>query len=224
MPRDHERDHDDFDHLLRDAAHRYRVPPEPPLDAMWARIEEAHFGRAAQGRRLGAHGWVRTGLGLAAGLALGIGIGRYTARPADPRPAAALAPSPAELAEQAAPRADTTAIGGPYEVATTQYLGQAAALLIALPAQVRDGHADRRFVAQAVDLLTTTRLLLDSPAAADPELRGLLDDLELVLAQIARLRGARAPAELDLITGTLEQRDVIPRLRSVAAGVSGSDN
>ena len=222
MHRDHERD---VDHLLRDTAHRYRVPPEPPLDAMWARIEEAHFGRAGRGRRLGARGWLRAGLGLAAGLALGIGIGRYTARSGGPGGALIPASSPSWMAERAVPRvADTAAAGGPYEVATTQYLGQAAALLIALPAQVRDGRADSRFVAQAADLLTTTRLLLDSPAAADPELRGLLDDLELVLAQIARLRGARATAELDLITGTLEQRDVIPRLRSVAADVSGSDD
>ena len=216
------RDH--VDRLLRDAAHRYRVPPEPPLDAMWARIEEAHFGRVGRTRRLGARAWLRTGIGLAAGLALGVGIGRYTARSAEREDVATLRASASEAAERGEARGDTSAVGGPYQVATTQYLGQAAALLIALPTQVRDGRADRRFVAQAADLLTTTRLLLDSPAAADPELRRLLDDLELVLAQIARLRGTRAPAELDLITGTLEQRDVIPRLRSVAADVSSSDN
>jgi hypothetical protein len=139
-----------------------------------------------------------------------------------------VAPPPAPVASAVQPNerraTDTTVVRGPYQVATTQYLGQTAALLIAFPTQVRDGRADSRLVAQAADLLTTTRLLLDSPAAADPELRGLLDDLELVLAQIARLRGTRAPAELDLITGTLEQRDVIPRLRSVAADVSSSDN
>ena len=218
---------DSFDELMRGAARRYRVPPEPPLDAMWARIEEAHFGRAGWRRRPAARAWLRTGAGLAAGLALGIGVGRYTAFREEGR-VVAPAPSTVRAAREEPSREpgalDTAAVGGPYQVATTQYLGQAAALLIALPTQVRAGHADGRFVAQAADLLTTTRLLLDSPAAADPELRGLLEDLELVLAQIARLRGTRAPAELDLITGTLEQRDVIPRLRSVAADVSSSDN
>src|SRR5437868_4037942 len=72
------------------------------------------------------------------------------------------------------------------------------------------------------------RLLLDSPAALDPELKGLLDDLELVLAQIARLparpRGGRdaSRSELELITRSLEQHDVVPRLRSAAAGLANS--
>ena len=207
---------DPFDDLMRS----YRVPPEPPLEAMWARIEEAHFGRRGRWRRT----WLRPVLGLAATLALGVAIGRYTAhsvgraRPTDASPNVVAAANAPERG------GDTAGVQGPYRVATTQYLGQAAALLLALPAEVHDGRADSRFVAQAADLLTTTRLLLDSPAASDPELRSLLDDLELVLAQIARLRGTRSRAELDLITGTLEQREVIPRLRSVVADVSSSEN
>ena len=46
----------------------------------------------------------------------------------------------------------------PYRQATTEYLGQTVALLTALPAAARDGQPDARFVAQAGDLLTTTRL------------------------------------------------------------------
>jgi hypothetical protein len=45
----------------------------------------------------------------------------------------------------------------------------------------------------ARDLLTTTRLLLDSPAGADPARRELLETLELVLVQIARLPRADSP-------------------------------
>ena len=110
-----------------------------------------------------------------------------------------------------------------YDATTTRYLGQTAALLIALPSEARPGRTDRFFITQASDLLSTTRLLIDSPAASDPELRVLLDDLELVLAQIARLPSTRSAAELDLITEALEQRDVLPRLRSAAASLPTSD-
>jgi hypothetical protein len=41
----------------------------------------------------------------------------------------------------------------------------------------------------------------------------------LVLAQVAGLRSARDRQELDLITGALESRDVMPRLRSVVAQI-----
>ena len=108
----------------------------------------------------------------------------------------------------------------PYEVATSRYLGQTAALLTSLPSENGVGETDAQFSAQARDLLQTTRLLLDSPASDDPELHALLSDLELVLAQVAGLRSARDREELDLITGALEQRDVLPRLKSVVAQIS----
>ena len=67
---------------------------------------------------------------------------------------------------------------------------------------------------QARDLLTTTRLLLDSPAADDPRMRALLEDLELVLAQISQLEAGRDSRNADLITQDMDQRSVLPKLRS----------
>ncbi|MEJ7809303.1 MAG: hypothetical protein WKG32_02700 [Gemmatimonadaceae bacterium] len=259
---------DRFDDLMRDAARSYRVPPEPaPLDAIWAEVEQAHFGApgartdggttgtpvrvlhpVGTGDRMPARGrtpwtgsawtggawtggsWMRTVAGLAAGLLLGLGIGRYSARGVAGPHAVADASRAAARVSGRTPAADRLVIAravassGPYTVATTEYLGQTAALLLALPEELRTGRADRQFIAQAGDLLSTTRLLIDSPASADPELHSLLSDLELVLAQIARLRATRGSAELDLITGTLEGRDVILRLRSAVADMSSSDN
>ena len=220
-------DEDRFDRFVRETAPGYRPPPAPPLEAMWKRIEETHFGgndgdavpllrlesparRAPRFPRW----WLQSGLGIAATLLIGIGIGRFTA----PRHEAVIDVPPVASVEGA----DTSA-NAVYDAATTQYLGQTAALLNALPSEARPGRTDRFFVTQATDLLSTTRLLIDSPAAADPELRILLDDLELVLAQIARLPNTRSAAELDLITEALEQRDVLPRLRSAAASLPNSD-
>jgi hypothetical protein len=215
--------HDDsFERLMREARRGYHAPPEPPLDRMWEAIDEAHFGAAAPltlaraglpaGRRVS---WWVAVAGIAAALVLGVGLGRISVRIAD-------AGRGAELASREADPDQAThfGVGEPYSEATTQYLGRTAALLSALPVDTRAAGgpvSDRRFVSQATDLLSVTRLLLDSPASSDPRLKSLLEDLELVLAQIARLPARRDSTELDLIRMALEQRDVVLRLRSVAA-------
>ena len=195
-----------FDDLMRDAAPSFREPPPPPLEAMWAGIERQHFGVPA--RRNPWQRWYGPVLGMAATLLLGIGIGRVTS------PQAPAAGGTATLA--AAPTSPPEAfddVTGPYRAVTSRYLGQAVALLVSLPSS-GDYKADRKLVEHAGELLSTTRLLLDSPAADDPELKVLLDDLELVLAQVVRLSGRRHDQELEMITDALEERDVLPRLQN----------
>jgi hypothetical protein len=206
-------DDNDLDQMLVELRRSYNVPPAPPLDEMWGRIARERFGARARARRARVAWWT----GLAAALVVGVGIGRLTgpgtvtvASTDDSRPAAG-----------GLRAADTTTA---YDRATARYLGQTAALLIALPAEARAGRTDQRFVARAAELLTTTRLLLDSPAAADPKVRALLEDVELVLAQVARLESDRGRVEFELIAQALEQRDLLPRLTSAAAaGVEAGD-
>ncbi|PYO76359.1 MAG: hypothetical protein DMD67_08800, partial [Gemmatimonadetes bacterium] len=69
---------------------------------------------------------------------------------------------------------------------------------------------------QARDLLATTRLMLDSPAAKDVRLRGLLEDLECLLAQIAQLPAGADREDVQLISQGLEQRSVLLRLRTAS--------
>jgi hypothetical protein len=66
----------------------------------------------------------------------------------------------------------------------------------------------------ARDLLTSTRLLLDSPAADDPRRVRLLQDLELVLAQIVQLSPTAEARERELIEGTIRDGHVMTRLRT----------
>jgi hypothetical protein len=54
----------------------------------------------------------------------------------------------------------------------------------------------------------------DSPAAEDPRLQSLLEDLELVLVQISILPAARTDEDVDMITEGIEQRNMLPRLRT----------
>ena len=190
---------------------------------MWQVIENAHFNaRTASISRV----WTQSTpwLAAAAALLVGIGIGRYMpTRSAGPTPESTLGSRPPASSTQL-PLYDTSAVADAYRDQTNQYLGQAAALLISLPAKAGTQQADATFANKAADLLVTTRLLIDSPAATqDPKLRSLLEDLELVLVQIARLRGERNKGDLDLIHQAVEQGDVISRLNSAVATTQSSE-
>jgi uncharacterized membrane-anchored protein YhcB (DUF1043 family) len=160
-------------------------------------------------------------LAAAATLVIGIGIGRYIPRSAN----TVGNPAPQSIVASAKPIAvgDTSAVADAYRDQTSHYLGQAAALLISLPAKDASGRADAAFAKKAADLLVTTRLLMDSPAAQDQKLRNLLEDLELVLVQIARLRGERSRSDLDLIHQAVEQGDVLSRLNSAVVTNQSSE-
>ena len=207
-----------LDQPARDAARAYHEPPvldEAARDEMWTAIEAEHFAAPAGRRRFVVSRWA----GLAAAIVVGVALGRFTPLDGWLHPATAKLPATAA----ATPPATTAAplpVPAVYEPTTSRYLGQTAALLIALPSETKTGRADNQFIDRAQNLLLTTRLLLDSPAAHDAKLRGLLDDLEVVLAQIVRLQSEQNAADLDLITQALEQRDVLPRLRTAAADIS----
>jgi len=215
-------DDDRFDDLIRNLPDYFKVP-DPPLEEMWQVIENAHFNaRTASISRV----WTQSTpwLAAAAALLVGIGIGRYMpTRSAGPTPESTLGSRPPASSTQL-PLYDTSAVADAYRDQTNQYLGQAAALLISLPAKAGTQQADATFANKAADLLVTTRLLIDSPAATqDPKLRSLLEDLELVLVQIARLRGERNKGDLDLIHQAVEQGDVISRLNSAVATTQSSE-
>ena len=191
---------DRFERLLREAAQDYHRPPETPREELWRRIAAV---REARRRRLVfiTSPWLRWGVGIAAVLALGVGIGRWTARP----------PSVSQPAVAAA-GGDEGALA--YRVAAAQYLTRTEALLTGFRSEARSGMSDAQFARQARDLLGTTRLMLDSPAAQDARLKGLLEDLELVLAQIAQLPASSDRDDVQSINQGLEQRSVLLRLRT----------
>jgi len=216
-----------IDDVLRDLPRNFNTPTEPPLDEMWTVIEEAHFNApipisstrviTSRGPMTSRAPW----LAAAAALVIGIGVGRYLPRGARPAENAA---SPALAVNSALPASDTSAVADAYRDQTNRYLGQAAALLISLPTKDANGKTDAVFAYKASDLLVTTRLLIDSPAAAeDPKLHSLLEDLELVLVQVARLRGEKNKGDLDLIHQAVEQGDVLSRLNSAVATTQSSE-
>ena len=107
----------------------------------------------------------------------------------------------------------------PYQVATIRHLANAEALLTAFRTDSRDPKMDAELSKWARELLSNTRLLLDSPAADDPQRAKLLGDLELVLAQIVQLSPGAAAQDRELIEGSIRNGQVMTRLRyAIPAG------
>lgn len=272
---------DRIDDLIRDEARDYNEPPATPRAEMWERIEMARKGGTAERRkderlvvlaggaprvpertfRPSALPLFRLGVGIAALLALGIGIGRSMER-ADSHRTPVVATSPSALPSERVPAnsMDTASVivspespaGGrelastqpmrravevpatlaannerragagatAYDMALGQHLGQSEAFLTLFRSSVRSGRMDPVAFATARQLLSTNRLLLDSRAGASAGSRQLLQDLELVLAQIAQLGAAGDSSDVHMVTEDMDRGDVLPRLRiAVPAGI-----
>jgi hypothetical protein len=115
-------------------------------------------------------------------------------------------------------------VGGPssnstpssaYQLAAVRHLSEAEALLTSFRTRsATDQQMDAELGSWARELLSNTRLLLDSPVANDPQRRPLLEDLELVLVQIVQLSPGSTPQDREMIEKTLRQDHVMTRLRT----------
>lgn len=129
--------------------------------------------------------------------------------------------SPAVLTAAARGSADVQDIPGGSDM--SRYLYRTSVLLASLPSEHSGSVSDTAIATRASGLLTQTHLLLDSPAGADPTLHRLLEDLELVLAQVARLRARGNGTDLQLIHQALTVHDVLPRVHDATLETSTTD-
>ena len=197
---------DQLDERIRKAAWAYNAPPETPREEMWARIQAGR--RAAGQPGSGAAGqwatrtlpfrrrWAPWAAAAAAILAVGIGIGRISVGP--------------ESSAWEGPSANSTT----YRLAAQEHLSQSEAFLTLFRTSLEERTDHRLASASARQLLATNRLLLESPAAVEPATRLLLEDLELVLAEIAQLSPRSRAQDLQLIREGIERGNVMPRLRT----------
>jgi len=219
--------HDDkFEDFVRSAVNELDRVPVVPRDEMWTRIESAR--RFQRPKKRVQPVWLAWGAALAAMLAIGIGLGRMSMRQPATRaavqtqqPVVANAPtqnvanSPTRQAETTGNRANDNTYGAnrmsPYRLVALQHLSRAEVLLT----EVSNGTVDSEVTSWAKEMLANTRMLMASPAADDQRIEHLLQDLELILAQIAAATPAeRNKAELNLIQHGIEQTNVLPRLRA----------
>jgi hypothetical protein len=109
---------------------------------------------------------------------------------------------------------DASRMEATYQVASIRHLSETEALLTAFRTDSAGRAMDPAVAKWSRDLLSNTRLLLDSPAARDPLRRHLLEDLELVLTQIVQLSNAPNPNERDMVESTIRDGHVMTRLRT----------
>ncbi|MFO7589119.1 MAG: hypothetical protein R6X22_13810 [Gemmatimonadota bacterium] len=221
---------------LSEAARRHwNPPPETPREEIWAGIREARAGRDPVRDGRGSNGDPGRGrgfrqalrpkpwwIGIAAALALGVALGRISERPATGPEGSIVADAGGVATAVPDSGRESAAESLPYRAAAGQLLDRSETFLT----MVRAGGAAEESVVEvrewARPLLTRTRLLLGSPAADDPQLRALLDDLEIVLTQIAQLREGDSE-ELEWIDEGMDQRRLLFRLRAAtAAGGTGT--
>ncbi len=211
-----EHNDDQLDPQLLEAARQYHEPPPTPREEMWQAIQA----RRQAPRRIGSTPmlrWTVWSVGVAAVLLLGIAIGWQAGRFEEPgQQIAASGDSAAPEGGEAIPSRASAAL----QVAALRHLNRTEAFLTLFRASVRSGQEAPLAPQTARQLLASNRLLRSSRAAADPAIQTLLDDVELVLAQIAGLRDDSWSGETDLITEGLEQKAVLPRLQVAVSSSS----
>jgi hypothetical protein len=203
----------ELDQWIREEVRGYRPPPEPGLDAMWERIESRAFAPESAVRLAHRRGWWSA---LAAALLLGVALGFSAGRITAPHRGAGV---PRYTAATPNLGTGVAPLPNPFVGIAADYLQQTTVLLVTVANGLRDGRLPPNLSAQARHLLSTTRLLLDT-GEPDPSLHELLEDLELVLAQVAHLPGHHQAREVAFITEALDQRDLLPRLSLLLADAS----
>ena len=198
-----------FDEFLRRAAKDYNAPVPPPADAIWSRIEQDVAAaisptpvRVLPRRRT----WLVVGAGIAATLMIGVAVGRWTA----------LAPA-AHVAAIAVPRIaqdDSARSAAHAQNVTLAHLADAEVFITTVRADLKAGRADADRAARSRELLARTRLLLGASANRSPAIDQLLQDLELLLAEISALPASRSSMDVRLLDETMRDGNILPRIRA----------
>jgi hypothetical protein len=126
-------------------------------------------------------------------------------------------------AEELAATRDQT--GGPpatnlaYHLVVLQHLAGSEAMITAFRTSAHRGEMDAELATWSRELLSTTRMLESSAATQDPTMKRLLEDLDLVIAQIVQYttHGTNNSEDLDLIEQSITARGVIGKLRGTVS-------
>ena len=218
-----------FDAWIARTAPSLNAPGVVPVAEMWSTIGAAQDAAraAAAGQVPGVHPLHRRRwflpMTIAATLLLGVALDRLILAGSTDAPQTTVAITPSTGGATRPALTDSAARSELYRLSAVQTLSQAEALLTAYRAAdagTRSDPATRQLGGWAREVLGSTRLLIDSPAGADAQLRPLLNDIELVLVQIVRLSGTPLDsADRALIDHALRDHDLLPRIRTaVPAG------
>jgi hypothetical protein len=203
-------DNEKFEQFLQREVKDYNSPvTPPPADAIWSQIEQdvAAAIDPVRVRRLNTRRtWITVGVGLAAALVIGVALGRWTADEKTTQ----VATAPKAMTTED----DSARMAAHAQAATMEHLAQTEIFLTAVRADLKAGRTDADLAARSRELLARTRLLLGASTDRSPATEELLQDLELLLAEIAALPTSRPSMDLRLLNETMRQGDVLPRIRT----------
>lgn len=203
-------DDEKFDDFVRRNLKDYNAPVPPPADAIWASIEkdvaEAIRPRAARPTTI-RRWWIPIGVGIAATLMIGAAVGRWSTTRTSDVPLVAVAPSQVSAD-------DSARIATHARATMIEHLEEAEVFLTSVRADLKTGRADTERTDRSRELLSRTRLLLGASASRSPEVARLLEDLELLLAEIAAVPQSRPSMDLQLLDEKMRQGNVLPRIRA----------
>jgi hypothetical protein len=198
-----------FDEFLRREVKDYNAPATPPADAIWSRIEQEvadairpASARATVRRRM----WIPIGAGIAATLLVGIAVGRWTTH--QPTPRVAFVATPPSATD------DSTRSAAHERAVTLDHLADAEVFITTVRADLKAGRTDTQRAERSRELLSRTRLLLGPSADHSPAVEQLLQDLELLLAEIAALPPTRPKMDLRLLDESMREGNILPRIRA----------
>ena len=198
--------HDDdekFDEFLRRAARDYNAAERPRSDALWTAIEPEVARAIAPRHPLPRLRTLVVGTAaIAATLVLGVAIGRWTSR------------SPVVAPPVATASPDSSSSRGHARAMTLEHLADAEVFLSTVRYELDSGLPDADRAARSRELLARTRVLLGASQQRSPEVARLLEDLELLLAEIAALPPASSKLDRSLLDESIRNGDVIPRIRA----------
>ncbi len=237
-----------FEEFLKREAQAYNAPPAAvPRDEMWSAIRARRTPKRRYGPWIGMAATLLLGVGIGRfaldrdgatnenvlATAPVIPLATSSTRAADsiadaiadavvrrpPAPGLAVPATGRRGTRIAANRPATNSDGdAALQIMSREHLSRAEALVSVVAATPADAAMDSLTGRWARDMLTNTRLLLDSPAGNDPVRRRLFEDLETVLVQLIQRTGG-AVDERQLIDRTLERTQLLTRLRNGAAGI-----
>jgi len=121
-----------------------------------------------------------------------------------------------DLASGGEPAAETNLA---YHLVVLQHLAGSEAMITAFRTAAHRGEMDAQLASWSRELLSTTRMLEASAATRDPTMKRLLEDLDLVMAQIVQYatHGTNNSEELDLIEQSITTRGVMGKLRGTVS-------
>lgn len=207
---------------VRELLEGYHVPGDAPREEMWKVISSrldvsetdvVDISVARQRRVFVTNKAVAWAVAATAVLALGVGIGRVTVTGWGVNVSVgSIQLTPTSIA-----------------FAAQEHMSRTESLLTMVQTDARAGRVDPMTAQWARGLLSQTRLLMDVQVDEARLVNDLLLDLELVLVQIVgvaetgSMDEARARTELELALRSLEEGEVLPRIRAAfSAGLSGT--